>query len=338
MTTKVSTVVGMEFFIMKEPSRILNDVRGGKKLPWKEKKAENLTYAQYLRILNFKKAHNVEGCGEVLEFKKTDDGLRLCRAWFCKSRLCPLCAWRRSLKNVYETALILDHAKARLKKCEFLFLTLTLKNADLGELKKVISNLHKGFKRLFGYKRVVDIVKGYIRSTEITIKRQARQFHPHIHVIMIVPKGYAKHTERKRYINYNEWVSLWRKALRIDYDPVIYVEKAKARKRKDGTIERSELAAAKEIAKYQVKSGDYITGNVVADLVYVEELELALRHTRQFGYGGLLKDIRQELLLDKKEDDLVGAGEGADEDDDEVMNTVIYKWVYAMSNYVKFEV
>lgn len=335
MNAKVSTVVENGVFFMQESSRILNDVHHGKKMPWREKKAENLTYAQYLRILNFKKAHNVKECGEVLDFKKTADGLRLYRAWFCKSRLCPLCAWRRSLKNVYETALILNHAKACFKKCEFLFLTLTLKNAELGDLKKVISNLHKGFKRLFKYKRVVNIVKGYIRSTEITINRTRRQFHPHIHVILIVPKGYSKHTELNRYIKHMEWVELWRRALQIDYSPRVYIEKAKARKRKDGTIERSELAAAKEVAKYQVKPGEYITGDVVNDLVYIEELESALRHTRQFGYGGILKTIRQKLLLDQKEDDLIGAGEGADED--EVINTVIYKWVYAMSNYVKFE-
>lgn len=345
MNTKVSTVVDWSFFDMEEPAKILNDVRNGKKLPWKEKKAENLTYAQYLSILGFKKANNVAGCGELLEFAVTDAGLKLYRTWFCKSRLCPLCAWRRRLKNVGETVAILDEANTRVPKSEFLFLTLTLKNAELGELKKVISDLHKGFNRLFRYKKIDGLIRGYIRSTEITINRSRRQFHPHIHVVLMVPRGYSKHTELKRYITHSEWVALWRRALKIDYDPGVYIEKAKARKRKNGKLEKSELAAVKEIAKYQVKSGDYITGNVVADLVYVEELELALRHTRQFGYGGIFKEVRKELLLDDEEEDLINYGNGNEEvdheDDVEVDDipdkTVMYKWVYAMSNYVKFE-
>ncbi|MCM2587593.1 protein rep, partial [Lactiplantibacillus plantarum] len=40
---------------------ILKDVsRNGKERPWRERKLENLQYAEYLRILNFKKANRVK--------------------------------------------------------------------------------------------------------------------------------------------------------------------------------------------------------------------------------------------------------------------------------------
>ena len=83
---------------------ILKDASKGskKERPWREKKLANLTYAEYLEVLNFKKSHNVSKCGEVLQFARTGDGLKLYQTWFCHSRLCPLCSWRRSMKNSFE--------------------------------------------------------------------------------------------------------------------------------------------------------------------------------------------------------------------------------------------
>jgi len=39
--------------------------QNGKVRPWKERKIENVRYAEYLSILEFKRAHDVRGC--VLE-------------------------------------------------------------------------------------------------------------------------------------------------------------------------------------------------------------------------------------------------------------------------------
>ena len=318
-----------------EKSKILNDVsRNGYKRPWKEKKLDNLTYADYLEVLNFKKAHNVRDCGEFLEFVRTKEGrLKLYRTWFCHSRLCPLCAWRYSIKNTYEVSKILDTAKALNEDIEFLFLTLTVKNVDLKALKSTIKTVHKAFNRMVQYKRVANVVQGYIRSTEITINQQTDQAHPHIHAVLVVPRGYARRKQLKRYIDVSEWQALWRKALKIDYDPVVNIQKIKARKRKGKKTEKSELAAAKETAKYQVKSSDYITGDRKRDLLYIENLEQALANTRQFGYGGVLKDIRHDLKLDEKEDDLINVDD--EKESEKEPEKVTYKWNFKFGNYVQ---
>lgn len=316
--------------------KVLNDVSAsGYKRPWKEKKLDNLTYADYLEVLNFKKAHNVKDCGETLEFVKTKDGrLKLYRTWFCHSRLCPLCAWRYSIKNSYDVSRILDKAKNNNEDIEFLFLTLTVKNVDLKALKSTIKTVHKAFNRMIQYKRVANVVQGYIRSTEITINRQTDQAHPHIHAVLVVPRGYARRKQLKRYIDIDEWRSLWRKALKADYDPVINVQKVKARKRKGKKAEKSELAAAKETAKYQVKSSDYITGDRQRDLLYIENLEQALANTRQFGFGGVLKNIRHDLKLDEKEDDLINVDD--EKESESEPEKVTYKWNFKFNNYIQF--
>lgn len=62
-------------------------------------------------------------------------------------------------------------------------------------------------------------------------------------------------------------------------------------------------SSAREVAKYQVKSTDYLTGSESRDLKVVGTLENALNHTRQLSFGGVLKDIRQQLKLDDLDND-----------------------------------
>ena len=316
-------------------SKILNDVsKSGYRRPWKEKKLDNLTYADYLEVLNFKKAHNVKDCGETLEFVRTKDGqLKLYRTWFCHSRLCPLCSWRYSIKNSYEVSKILDTAKNNNDDIEFLFLTLTVRNVDLKALKSTIKTVHKAFNRMIQYKRVANIVQGYIRSTEITINQQTNRAHPHVHAVLVVPREYARRKQLKRYIDVTEWQALWRKALKVDYDPIVNVQKIKSRKRKGKKAEKSELAAAKETAKYQVKSSDYITGDCKRDLLYIDSLERALANTRQFGFGGVLKEIRHDLKLDEKEDDLIKIDD--EKETEKEPEKVTYRWNFRFGNYIQ---
>lgn len=87
---------------------LVDKAKNGKIRPWKEKKLANLTYAEYLQILEIKKAFRVKKCGNLLTFTKSENGLKLYQTWFCKSRLCPLCAWRYAMKNSYELSSILD--------------------------------------------------------------------------------------------------------------------------------------------------------------------------------------------------------------------------------------
>ena len=55
-------------------SEVFEDVTAnGKVRPWKERKIENVRYAEYLSILEFKRAHDIKNCGETLRFRKIGD-------------------------------------------------------------------------------------------------------------------------------------------------------------------------------------------------------------------------------------------------------------------------
>ncbi|MGH2245661.1 hypothetical protein ACQ10S_14970, partial [Enterococcus faecalis] len=62
-------------FYSDEKSRALvNKTKSAKVRPWREKKIDNVDYSDILEILKIKKAYNVKQCGNVLEFKPSNDG------------------------------------------------------------------------------------------------------------------------------------------------------------------------------------------------------------------------------------------------------------------------
>ena len=95
------------------------------------------------------------------------------------------------------------------------------------------------------------------------------------------------------------------------------------------------MDSAKEVAKYQVKNSDYITADEKSDLIVLNELEKGLQGSRQLSFGGLLKEIRHDLLFDECEDDLINIG--SKNDNDEIVKKVMYKWNSSISNYVSWE-
>ncbi len=106
-----------------QDNAILKDVsKNGKERPWREKKIDNVSYADILEILKIKKAHNVKQCGNVLEFKPTEDGyLKLYKTWFCKSKLCPVCNWRRAMKNSYQAQSVIEEVIKEKPKARWFF-------------------------------------------------------------------------------------------------------------------------------------------------------------------------------------------------------------------------
>ncbi len=276
------------------------DEKNGKRQPWRQKKIENLKYANYLQILKFKKAYRVHECAEKLAFAVDSNGKKkLYQAWFCKSRLCPMCQWRRSLKVTYELKKVLKTAIEEYPKAKFLFLTLTVKNCTGTELKSTLKKLTGAFHKLSKYKKVTKNLLGYVRSTEITVNEKDGTYHPHIHVLLMVKSTYFKGHDN--YITQNEWTELWKRASKLDYTPMVSLKQIYDNKGK-GALN----SAALEVAKYQLKSKDYLNDDVddEINLRHLKDLEEALAGTRQYGYGGVLKEIASRLKL-PDENDLV---------------------------------
>ena len=280
-------------------NKTLKDMtKSGKQRPWREKKIDNVSYADILEILKIKKAFNVKQCGNVLEFKPTDEGyLKLHKTWFCKSKLCPVCNWRRAMKNSYQSQKVIEEVVKEKSTSRWLFLTLSTRNAIDGEtLEQSLKHLTESFRRLFKYKKISKNLIGFMRSTEVTVNKNDGSYNQHMHVLSCVENAYFR--KKENYITQVEWVDLWQKALQVDYKPVANIKAIKPNQKGDKDIQ----AAIKETSKYSVKSSDYLTGDEEKDAEIVSDLEQGLYRKRMLSYGGLLKKKHKILNLDDAED------------------------------------
>ncbi len=310
---------------------LVDKSRSGKVRPWRERKLENLQYGDYLQILNYKKAHRVKECGEVLRFVEDEQGhKKLAQTWFCHSRLCPLCNWRRAMKQSNQLTQILAEAVKQRKTGRFLFLTLTVENTTGKQLKSELRQMGRAIRDLMRYKKPAKNLLGYVRSTEVTVNHEADQpmYHHHMHVLLFVKSLYFKGSDN--YISQSEWTGYWQRAMKLTYVPMVNVESVKPNVNRH---KNSLLASAQETAKYQVKSKDILTNNQEQDLQVIDDLEQALAGSRQISYGGLLKEIRKQLQLEDVENgDLINT-DCDNQEPDQVVREIVAKWDYLRKNY-----
>lgn len=315
----------------KEKSSILVDrTKSGKIRPWKEKKIANVGYFELLHILEFKKAERVKDCAVVLEYKESrETGERkLYKVWFCKSRLCPMCNWRRAMKHGIQANKVISEVIRQKPTARWLFLTLTVKNVyDGEELNKSLSDMAKGFNRMMKYKKVAKNLIGFMRATEVTINEIDNSYNQHMHVLVCVEPTYFKNTEN--YINQKQWIKFWRKAMKLDYDPSVKISIVRPKNKYKTDVE----SAIAETAKYPVKDTDFMTDDEQKNLKRLSDLEEGLYRKRLISYGGLLKEIHKKLNLDDVEEgDLIHVDDEQEQADQEGFS-IIAMWNWERQNY-----
>lgn len=173
----------------------------------------------------------------------------------------------------------------------FVFLTLTVRNCELTELKATIAKMNKAWKLLTMRKQFPAL--GWVKSIEVTRSKDGTA-HPHFHIIMMVKSSYFTHG----YIKQSTWAELWQDCLRINYIPVVNVKAIKAFKDNKKSVNNqesssgvdSEMASALcETLKYTVKEDD-----LTLDAGWLQELTVQLHKTRAIALGGVFKDFLSE--------------------------------------------
>src|SRR5699024_3006420 len=123
-----------------EKSSVLIDkTKSGKIRHWREKKMANVDYFELLHMLDVKRTERVQDCTEIHEYKVSNETgeKTLCRVWFCKSRLWPMCNWRRAMKHGIQSQKVVAEVIKQKPTVRWLFLTLTVRNVyDGTELNK----------------------------------------------------------------------------------------------------------------------------------------------------------------------------------------------------------
>lgn len=318
-----------------------------------KKKQSILLSESYNRIGYENKAFRVSECGTFLEFSKpiyrasggapvgapvghqgtqSGNGFKLHNANFCRDRLCPMCSWRRSYKIFAQVSQIMSVIG---DKYDYLFLTLTVPNCSADELSYTITEINKAWHRLVNYKRFIGSTRGYFKVLEVTRNKDTGTYHPHLHIVVAVTKRYFKN--KALYIDHDEWLKLWQKATRDETITQVDIRKAKSKNNADSEKAKNAISSAvAEIAKYAVKSADYIiSDNKKLTDEIVNTLVPALSNRRLCSFGGIFDEIRKQLNLDDTEDgDLIHLDNEINSD----LAVLIYRYGWSCGAYKLLEI
>lgn len=239
----------------------------------------------------------IKQCGNYLEFALKENQItkenkkKLAGANFCKNRFCPMCSWRR-VRNITGQLKDAFSVIQEKQKVATLFLTLTVSNPDVKDLKSTIAKMNKSFKKMSETKPFKNAVLGYFKSIEILgDKTPNGQAHPHFHILLVVKESYFKKSD---YLNKAQWTEMWKKALGVEYTPVVYVSRIKSKNENFSDID----SAIIETVKYSVKHSD-LCKRSNEDFYY---LYTQTKSMRFISAGGILKE---HLNLIKIDEDLI---------------------------------
>lgn len=315
-----------------------------------------------------KRADRLHDCGVHLWFNVYSDGnggemMKIKHAESCRVRLCPICTWRRSIKIQAHTRKILESMQAE-KDYEYILVTLTVPNVTGAKLSDKISDMMKAWNRFAGYKVFEKAVKGWYRGLEVAHNVEKYRFkwgkdrktgrkkkiyivddngnripnpsydtyHPHFHCIFAVNLSYFND---RTYIKRDEWLALWQKAMKDPTITQVDVRKVKPKNPNNTGVSFADMiiSAVCEVAKYTVKSDDYVLPwDWDMSCKSVEVLDKALANRRLVAYGGVMKDWHKKLNLDDEIDgNLI-------EDDEtpngELLGEVCATWKVGYQQYV----
>jgi plasmid rolling circle replication initiator protein Rep len=285
--------------------------------PWdKHRKNTDIVSNYYKQGGMDSHAERVSLCSQLLEFKLlphkegVEQKLKLTSAKFCRVRHCPICQWRRSLRwkaKAYENLpkVVADYPNGR-----WIFLTLTMKNCQLTDLRETLAHLNQSFRRLTQLKAFPGI--GWIKSVEIT-RGQDGSAHPHLHCLILLKDSYYK----EDYLSKPDWIALWKQCLRVDYSPILDVRTIQP--------ETSPVGLIAEVLKYQCKESD-----LIADCDWFLEYVKQVHGTRAVGVGGVLRDYFREL--EEEPEDLIGHDEESTEDTQGP--SLYFRWNRKIKKYV----
>jgi plasmid rolling circle replication initiator protein Rep len=267
-------------------------------------------------------AERIAGCSPFLDFSFVVDPetgsitLDLANVHFCRVRYCTVCQWRRQLKWRARFFNALPKILGDYPKIRFIFLTLTVKNCPVDELRETLAWMNKSWERLSKRKQFPAL--GWLKSVEVTRGKDGTA-HPHFHAILAVNESYFK----RGYLSKEKWIQLWRESLRAEYDPSIAVKVVKSTTANPEQLDTELMKGFCEVLKYSLKPDDLIVNQE-----WLLEITAQLHKTRAVAVGGIFRDY----ISDKEPEDLITEVEESVSGSD---GKVRFAWRESIARYFK---
>jgi len=310
-----------------EDSWYLSDISPADK-PWDIHRAQSDELAKIYDSIGYDRyAERIGECSQLLTYalKATDDGevkLKLREARFCRVRHCMVCQWRRSLMWRARFFKALPEIQAKYPTGRWIFVTLTVKNCELKDLRVTLNWMNGAWSKLTRRKEFPAL--GFVKSVEVT-RGVGGTAHPHFHSLIFVPASYFT----RGYISHAKWTSIWQSCLKTDYPPILDVRVVKSKTTTSNDAQNASNQAMAEAVcetlKYAVKPSD-----LLADPDWLGELTKQLQKTRAISIGGCLK----EFFSEDDPEDLIN-GEIQEEEKSEDDSFLLFDWSAIVRRYKK---
>lgn len=204
----------------------------------------------------------------------------------------------------------------------FLFMTLTIRNCEIKDLRMTLTTMAKAWKCMIESRQWP--ARGWVRAVEITRSQKDRSAHPHYHCLLVVPPAYFQGD----YLKQAEWAELWKQCLRINYKPVVDIRTVKLdlvqTSRRVNQPPKQLWGAVAEILKYAVKPSD-----MIRDHEWFRELVDQVHKIRGVAVGGILK----RYIKEREKENLLR--EPGDEEFMQVSEQLFFGWKNNVKKYRK---
>jgi len=231
----------------------------------------------------------------------------------CRSRHCSNCQRIKAYVWQMKMQEIIPELSINFKNGKYLFITFTVKNPKITNLRLVLKCMSRAYAKMF-QRKAFRFVVGGIRSTEITRGKSGDdEAHPHFHAIICLKTTYFK---KENYLSADDWGKHWGECLQSEYEKegLDYNEKdypkgfprvdIRVAKSADGKQEITNKNIAEHgeqlinyVLKYSIKGSDLLK-NGKADKWFFE-FDKQVKGIRMIAPVGVVKTMLGELERDQ---------------------------------------
>ncbi|HBY3842809.1 TPA: hypothetical protein MIT04_27420 [Klebsiella pneumoniae] len=232
----------------------------------------------------------------------------------CRSRHCQNCqrikafVWQEKMKEIFPDLI------SKYPNHKYLFITFTVKNPKLKNLKSVLICMSRAYAKMFQRKAFKKWFVGDIRSTEITRGNSGEdEAHPHFHALICVHPTYFKGSN---YMSADVWGQNWGECLEAEFKkegleynaadypkgfPRVDIRLAKSADRKTDITNKNITEHGEQlinyVLKYSVKGSDLLK-NGKADQ-WFWEFDKQVKNIRMIAASGDIKKSLAKLERDQ---------------------------------------
>lgn len=173
----------------------------------------------------------------------------------CRDLLCPTGMRSRSRALQARAITAIENLCGDRPGLQGLFVTFTVKNCLSHVLKGTVGHLISGYSRMMRQARVQRAVQASLRSVEVSRNRETGEWHAHIHAVWFVDRATYFQRNSSEFIAQPELRDQWRKAMRLDYDPVVDIRPLRGVL---SPLDERGRKSLREVIKYALKPGSLI--------------------------------------------------------------------------------